>query len=103
MSNEISNPGFSPKDPRETIIVSFNFAALTSAPLSPVLTVARHAGADDPTPSAIKSGSPSVSGPRVLQAITGGVAGTDYVLTCQIDVADGSRYILSGVLPVRGA
>lgn len=30
-------------------------------------------------------------------------AGTDYLLRCQVDAPDGSRYVLAGVLPVRTA
>lgn len=103
MSNYVSNPGFSPKAPAESVVVGFDFARLTSGPLSPVITIARHAGEADANPGAMLSGSPSVSGSKVLQRIVAGNVGTDYVLTCQIDTADGSRYLLSGVLPVRAA
>lgn len=101
MSNYVTNPGFSPKAPAEILVLGFDFERLTASPLSPVVTIDRHAGEPDPTPSAMLSGAPSVSGSKVLQRVIAGNAGTDYVLTCQIDTADGSRYVLSGVLPVR--
>lgn len=101
MSNEITNPGFSSKDPAEILVLAFNFEKITSAPLTPVVTIARHAGEADPTPSAVLSGSPQISGAKVLQRVIGGIDGTDYVLTAQIDIADTSRFRLSGVLPVR--
>ena len=103
MTRTVSNPGFDPKDPTELITVAFEFAALTDTPSAPVVTAARHAGADDETPAAILSGSPTVSGSKVLQEIIDGNAGTDYLLRCQVDAPDGSRYVLAGVLPVRTA
>lgn len=103
MSTTIAYPAFAPKDPAEIVFVAFEFEALTTAPLTPTVTAARHAGADDPTPSAILSGLPTVSGSRVIQKVAGGVAGCDYALRCEIDVADGSHYVLAGVLPVRTA
>jgi hypothetical protein len=103
MTRSVQNPGFDPKDPDEIITVGFEFAALTDAPTAPVVTAARHAGAADDTPAAILSGAPTVSGSKVLQEIIGGTAGTDYLLRCQVDAPDGSRYVLAGVLPVRTA
>lgn len=101
--NTISNPGFSPKDPSEVIMLAFDFSALTTSPSAAVVTVTRHAGSADATPEAIKSGSATVSGSKVIQRVSDGVAGTDYLLRCQVDAPDGSRYILTGVLPVRTA
>lgn len=103
MSRTISNPGFDPKDPDETIILGFDFANLTDTPTSPAITVTRHAGAADASPSAILSGSPSISGTQVLQKVTGGTAGTDYLLRCEVDGPSGTHYVLAGVLPVRTA
>lgn len=103
MTNTISNPGFSPKDPTEVLLLGFDFAALTASPSSPIVTIARHAGAADEAPAAVLSGAPTVNGSRVLQSVVGGVAGCDYLLRCQVDAPDGSRYVLAGVLPVRAA
>lgn len=103
MTRTITNPGFDPKDPGEIVILGFDFAALTGTPTSPTITVTRHAGAADAAPSAILSGSASITGTQVLQKVTGGTAGTDYLLRCEVDAPDGSHYVLAGVLPVRTA
>lgn len=103
MSNTITNPGFSPKDPSEILVLGFEFAALTDTPSAPVITATRHSGAADASPSAILSGAATVNGTKVLQKVIAGTAGTDYLLRCQVDAPDGSRYILAGVLPVRTA
>lgn len=99
----LTNPGFAPMDPSESVPVGFDFSALTDTPSAPVVTAARHAGAADDSPSAILDGSPTIDGSTVVQRITGGTAGTDYLLRCQVDAPDGSRYVLAGVLPVRTA
>lgn len=39
----------------------------------------------------------------VHQRVTAGVAAVTYALRCQVDASDGSRYVLLGLLPVRGA
>jgi hypothetical protein len=101
--NTISNPGFSPKDASEVIVLAFDFGALTATPSAPVVTVTRHAGTADPSPESIKSGSATVSGSRVLQRVAGGLTGADYLFRCQVDSPDGQRYVLAGVLPVRAA
>lgn len=102
MSTTIAYPAFAPKDPAEIVFVAFDFTALTAAPTSPVVTAALLLG-EDPAPSSILGGSPIVSGTRIVQKIVGGVTGCNYTLRCQIDIADGSRYVLAGVLPVRTA
>lgn len=101
--NSITNPGFDAKDPSEVLVVGFDFANLTTTPTSPTVTARRHAGAADSNPSAILSGAPSISGTQVLQKITGGTAGTDYLLRCEVDGPSGTHYVLAGVLPVRTA
>lgn len=101
--NTITNPGFSAKDTGETVILGFDFVNLTSTPSAPVIAVTRHAGAADASPGAIISGSPSISGTKVLQKVVAGVTGTDYLLRCTVSAPDGSVYILAGVLPVRTA
>ncbi len=103
MTRTITNPGFDPKDPGETVVLGFDFANLTDTPTSPTITATRHAGTADASPSAILSGSPSISGTQVLQKVTGGTAGTDYLLRCEVDGPSGTHYVLAGVLPVRTA
>lgn len=103
MTRTVNNPGFDPKDPAETVTLAFEFAALTDTPSAPEVTVTRHAGTADASPSAILSGSPTVSGTKILQDVTAGTAGADYLLRCQVSAPDGSVYVLAGVLPVRTA
>lgn len=103
MTRTVNNPGFDPKDPAETITLAFEFAALTDTPSAPEVTATRHAGTADASPSAILSGSPTVSGTKILQDVVAGTAGTDYLLRCKVGAPDGSVYVLAGVLPVRTA
>lgn len=96
----VENRELDPKYPAEIIPYTFDFAKLTTAPISPVVAVARHSGNADANPAALLSGSPQVIGSQVRQKITGGVAGTNYTITCQVDTAAGERYVLEGVLRV---
>ena len=92
---------FDPKDPDEIIPLTFNFSGLTSAPISPTITVAHIEGPEDPDPVALLVGSPQVIGTQIRQKIQGGVADANYRFRCQVDTPEGLRWILSGVLPVR--
>lgn len=103
MSRTISPQRLDPKDPEEEIFVRFEFESLTDTPSDPEVTVTRHAGTADASPSAMVSGSPSVSGSVVLQKLVDGTVGTDYLLRCLASAPDGSKYVLTGVLPVRVA
>lgn len=103
MTRTIGNPAFSPKDPDEIVTLAFDFANLTSAPLAPVVTCARHSGADDAAPSAVLSGSPQISGAKILQQVQAGTHGTDYLMRCEVDTAEGQRYVIAGVMPVKTA
>ena len=90
------------KDPAEKVVVTFDFSALATTVSTPVVTAESAGGANDPSPSAILSGSPSVSGAQVLQLVIGGVANADYKLRCQID--DGTeRFVVADTLQVRTA
>ena len=89
-----------PKYPAEIVPITFDFAELTSAPISPVVTVARHSGSADASPATMLTGSPQVVGTQVRQKINGGVAGANYTIACQVDTADGSRFVLEGILRV---
>ena len=103
MTRTISPQRLDPKDPEEDIYVRFEFAALTDTPSAPEVTVTRHAGEADESPSAMVSGSPTISGSLVLQKLVAGTVGTDYLLRCKASAPDGSVYVLTGVLPVRSA
>ena len=91
------------KDPAEIITVAFDFSSLTSSVTSPGLTVSAASGKEDANASAMISGSPAVAGAEVRQRIIGGQAGTTYALRCVVDAADGSRYVLTALLPVETA
>ena len=54
----------------------------------------------DATPSSLISGSATASGTKVTQAVTDGVAGVIYKLTCTITTSAGQTLILIGYLPV---
>lgn len=99
----ITNPAFDSKDPSEVVTLGFDFTALTDAPAAPTVTITRHSGSADAAPQQMLSGSPVLSGGKVLQRVISGVAGANYLLRCQVDAPDGSRYVLAGVLPVRSA
>lgn len=103
MSNTINHPAFSPKDSTEEILLAFDFTAVAATLAAPVVTIARHSGSRDTVAGAMLSGPASVSGSKVVQKITGGVDGASYVLRCEAEGPDGSRYVLAGVLPVRTA
>lgn len=103
MNRTVSPQRLDPKDPEEDVFVRFEFATLTGTPSSPTVTATRHAGSADATPSAILSGSPTVSGSLVLQKVIDGVDGADYLLRCVASAPDTSKYVLTGVLPVRAA
>lgn len=103
MTRTIKPQRLDPKDPAEDVFVVWNFAALTDTPSSPVVTVTRHAGEADASPSAIVSGSPTISGTKALQLVVDGTDGTDYLMRCEVDGPDGQHWVLVGVLPVRAA
>jgi hypothetical protein len=76
---------FSPKLPEESIVLTFNFAPdLGSLTLvsAPTITVTVAAGTD-PDPSAILNGVAQLDSTQTqwLVPVTGGVAGTSYVLS----------------------
>jgi hypothetical protein len=90
------------KDVQETIVVAFDFSAACASITSVIsVTASVASGTPDPAPSAILSGSPTISGTKVLQAITGGLPGANYDLRCKIAAPDGvSQFVAADVLPV---
>lgn len=89
-----------PKDPEEVIPLAFDFSKLAASIVSPVVTITRHDGAADATPSAMLSGSPTISGTTVVQKIIGGVSGCTYALRCRVDTPEGYRWAEVVYLPV---
>ena len=47
------------------------------------------------------SGTPQIAGTTVLQRIIGGQHGNTYKLRCQIDDADGERWVVADTLLVQ--
>lgn len=90
------------KSPEATIIGGFNFSSLLTAgqTISSATVAASVWAGVDPTPSAILSGLPTVSGLVVSQKLTGGVAGVIYKLRVSAAASDGSTQILVGYLAV---
>lgn len=93
----------SAKDPAEVITITFDFAALATSVAAPVITCEAIQGRSDDNASAMLSGVAVISGLAVLQRVTGGQAGTTYKLRCQIDDADGERWVLADTLEVHTA
>lgn len=103
MTHVASPVTFSQKDPAEIITVTFDFSDLVAAVTSATVTASWKRGTADASPSSLLSGGTSTSGAKVLQKIQGGNAGADYVLRCQVDTADGQRFVMAALLPVRTA
>lgn len=93
---------FSPKDPAEIITITFDFSALSASVSAPTISVTP-VFSIDASASAILSGGPQVTGAQVKQLVQGGVSGAYYDLKCTVTAADGSKYVLSEILPVVSA
>jgi hypothetical protein len=91
-----------PKDPAEKVVVTFDFSALSNSVSAPTVTSEYKSGPADSSAAAMISGSPTVTGGKVLQLVIGGQAGTDYNLRCQVD-AGSERFVLADTLKVKTA
>lgn len=93
---------FSEKGPLEIVFLVFDFGLVEPAPVGAVVRCSQYGGSEaDPAADGLPVGSPSIVGATVVQRVSGGLVGVDYLVTCQVDSPDGSRFQLSGVLPVR--
>lgn len=54
----------------------------------------------DASPSAIISGSASISGTKVTQKLTGGVLGVAYLIVCTVTTSAGQTLLLQGFLTI---
>lgn len=88
-----------PKRPGEEYPLSFNFSAELGTLTEATVTVDVLYG-EDATPSAILSGTVTLSGTSALQRITGGVPGCVYGITCSATDATTSTYELRAVLSI---
>jgi hypothetical protein len=92
---------FSPKTPSEIVTITFDFTALTASVSLPTIDIVVASGGTDPSPSAVKRGSPQILGAKVMQEVQGGLDGVYYDVRCVATGANGSsRYELSDTLPV---
>lgn len=98
---------FSPKDPQETVNITFEFAPILGAEaISGAATSAVQISAGtDAAFAAVKNGAPVVVGTQVVQSVTAGVAGVDYYVTAKVTTngAPARTLLLAGILPVRNA
>jgi len=86
----------------ETKKLTFDFLAdlgVTETISSAPVTAAVYSGTDA-TPSAIISGSSSISGSVVTQAITAGTSGVTYTLTCTATTSASQVIIITAYLSV---
>jgi len=86
----------------ETQILTFDFTSrLTSAETISTATVAATVySGTDASPSAIVSGTATISGKTATQAITAGVLGVTYKLLCTITTSLGQTLLLGGFLVI---
>ncbi|MCL2344298.1 MAG: hypothetical protein FWC58_00405 [Desulfobulbus sp.] len=93
----------SAKDPAEIITVTFDFSRIATAVISPIVSCELARGQPHDDIEAMLDGPLQIHGLRVLQRVIGGLAGNLYRLRCQIDDADGERWAVADVMPVRRA
>ncbi len=91
------------KDPSEVITVTFDFSALASSASNPSVSCTVIAGKVDGSAEAMLSGTPQINGTSILQRIIGGLDGNRYKLRCQIDDADGERWVVADTLHVQSS
>lgn len=80
----------------------FDFTSSLSAAVtlvSATCTASVYSG-NDASPSALLSGSPTVSGNVATQLTTGGVSGTIYSLLCKGTLSDGQQLDIQGFLAI---
>jgi len=90
---------FDTKDPKEDIIIKFDYSDLGDIVANPAVTV-RVVRGIDLNANAILSGLPQVEGNLVLQKVVQGVNGCWYEFSCLADIG-GSRPIIKEILPIQ--
>lgn len=98
---------WTPKGPSETYPVGMDFGPVLASCVpqgqtlvSATCTITVNTG-NDPTPSTVLSGVPSVSGTVAYQTVTGGLAGTTYQLLFTGTSSSGLVLQGSSILPVQ--
>lgn len=93
---------FPAKDPRETIVVTFDFSGVATTVSNPVISLSLSSGADI-NPASMLLGTPVISDSnKVLQRVTGGNDGADYRITCLI-TSGNEDLLISEMLRIRQA
>ena len=91
-----------PKDIGDTDVVTFDFTAMLntgeSLALAPI-TSEVYAGTDA-SPASLLSGAPQIQGLMVLQTITAGVVGVEYLLRCSATTSAGRVLVQSALINV---
>lgn len=101
----MANNEFSPKDPGETVLCTFDYTQSLGVGeniLSAIISVLLRVGADD-DPSAMIDGSVIISTPRVGQLITGGILGNVYHITCTATTSGDQVLILTSPMTIVNA
>ncbi len=93
---------FDPKPVAEKFDAKFDFSKFLAVgvTISTNSTVSSLYSGTDASPTALVSGSATVTGGEVAQLIIAGVAGNVYLLTCTITTSDTQTLILAGYLVV---
>ena len=86
----------------ETVTETFDFTSRLGATetLSTAVVTASVYSGTDASPSAIISGSPTISGKKVTQKVTTGTLGVTYELLCTVSTSLGQTLQLSGFLVI---
>lgn len=94
---------FSPKDPAETVVLTFNFApdliAGETLTGTPTIALVQYSGAADPALGSMLVCSPQLSGNNVLQTVTLGVNGANYAFTATCPTSTARTLSEGGILP----
>jgi len=89
------------KFPSEIITITFDFSDLATSITNPVFDCVSTQGMVDSAQSSMWSGSEEIQGTKVLRKISGGQPGNVYRISCQVDDADGERWVLSELITVH--
>jgi hypothetical protein len=86
----------------ETVIETFNFISrlASSETISTAAVAAIVYSGTDASPASLISGTATISGQTVTQAVTGGVLGVVYKLTCTITTSLSQTLSVTGLLAV---
>lgn len=91
-----------PKSSGETRVITFDFISQLAVgeTISTQSVAAAVWSGVDANPSAVISGTATATGTKVMQAVTGGVVGTIYKLTCTITTSLGQTLRIFTYLPI---